>query len=136
MRKLTKYTRPVLTDAKRITQFPTEFLAKDTLGRPLTDTLGILTGEMREATIQLRFHLAKLTLEHPTGTTTTLTHTVKHGKHKVTWKNDIPGIRPMTRTFYHPDNLADFLVPRYGMVLTTKILKALSALEQGEQETL
>lgn len=135
MKTLTKFRRPQIADTKVITQFPGKFKAKDEAGRPLTDEHGIIDDKTRTVKVRLKFHLGKLYLEHETGSITTLTHTVRTEqladgvvKHwnKVTWKNQ----QGFTREFFHPDNLGEFLVSRYGIRLTTLILQAISQLEQ------
>lgn len=123
-----------LTDTKSITKFPLESLVKGPDRKPVRDAYGQPTGERRTSLIRLRFHLARIVLTHETGTVTILRHsrqdTEQGPRHKVTWENRIPGIRPMTRSFCHPDNLADFLIQRYGFALTEQILTALDTLEQ------
>lgn len=127
---LTKYNKPKLVDAKRISKFPVEKCI-------LVD--GVQTNETETVMMRLKFHLGRITLEHPSGSTSVIRHTARtvDGKrcHKVTWENHIPGIRPMKREFYSAENLGEFLVGRYGIRLTTKILTTMSELEQESAST-
>ena len=123
---LTRFNKPKIVDAKRISKFPVE--------KPV-EIDGIQTNENETVMMRLKFHLGRITLEHPAGGKAIIRHTVRRdtaGKqcHKVTWENHIPGIRPFRREFYSAENLGEFLVGRYGIRLTTKILTAMSELEQ------
>lgn len=125
---LTKFNKPKIVDAKRISKFPVE--------KPV-EVDGVQTNETETVMMRLKFHLGRIVLEHPAGGKAIIRHTVRtvEGRqcHKVTWENNIPGIKPFKREFYSAENLGEFLVSRYGIRLTTKILTAMSELEQGTE---